>query len=124
MQGKEPEATLRIPPRTVPADVHRGVYATQIQELTTGTETMLDFIMVAPATYDVDESGRLDFGTVQLRSEVVARVIVPSPLLTNFVRNYLRGHPDVLEPESVDAQGDRDGSESSVANEGDGLQGI
>lgn len=123
MQREEVQVTLRIPPRTVPADVQRGVYATQILELTTSTETILDFVMVAPTRYDVDESGRMAPDTVELLSEVVARVIMPPHLLAQFVRNYIQGHPNLFEAGPVDEQEGRGDSETRAAEQRGDLSG-
>jgi hypothetical protein len=106
-----PVVTLKVPNRVIPESMFRGVYATQIQQLSTQRDSIIDFSSVTPASYDVDDSGKLALDSIRLHAEVVARVIVPTEILNEFIRSYVRSNPAALQVPHLGAEDGEDGED-------------
>jgi len=112
MSEVEGTISVKVPPRIVPDELARGVYAMQMQQITTLSETILDFSSVTPVNYDTNEAGELNPDTFSIRAELVSRVIVPSRLLAEFIHSFIRAHPQVLQDIRVTDSGNGGGGES------------
>jgi hypothetical protein len=105
----ESQATVeaRIPQKAIPESLVLGVYANTIQQLSTESETILDFSIVLPAQYVVSAAGKVQDLTVT--HQLVARVLIATPKFIEFLRSVVANNPELLETQ-------RDTAESSDTN--------
>ena len=85
----------RIPPPVFAPGVVEGVYANQIQEISTDNETFLDFRYVVPSSYQLNDTGMLE--NIEVQNTVVARIILPRQLLATFLMNGMRSNPHLVD---------------------------
>src|SRR5438128_526687 len=98
--------TLQAGPPKVPPELLHGVFANAIQSFGAGNEVILDFSLIVPTQFRVDEQGNM--ADVKLSHTVVARVVVPGPVLAEWMGKV---GPRFLE--SMAASGEADTTEDS-----------
>ena len=74
--------------------VFPGVYSNEIQQFQTMNETVVDFQLISPSSYEYDQA--LQMSNPDIGRTIVARVIVPNPVFERFVAAYIVNHPDFL----------------------------
>lgn len=95
MNERQVKVETLIPPKAIPESLALGVYANTIQQLSTGSETILDFSIVLPAQYIVSEAGKVQDLTIT--HQLVARVLIATPKFIEFMRNVAANNPEILE---------------------------
>jgi hypothetical protein len=104
---REVQVETQIPPKAVPESLVLGVYANTIQQLSTESETILDFSIVLPAQYALSAAGKVQDLTVT--HQLVARVLISTPKFIEFLRSAVASNSGLL-------QSQPDTTESSDTN--------
>jgi hypothetical protein len=85
----EPDGAVlvRIPDRAITPEIARGTYVNHAQSLNTGTEVVIDFSLVLPETWKIDDA--LNVTSVDLMNPVLARIVMPAEAFNLFVQHYV-----------------------------------
>jgi hypothetical protein len=84
---------VQIPPRHSQTNLLTGIYANQAVQMSSVTETILDFGLVIPDEVRVNDAGRVT--DVTLIHELVARVLMPTSQFNAFVLAYVRNNAEI-----------------------------
>lgn len=96
---KAPGARLFPIMPVMSAETALGIYANGASLIQNRIETVLDFSRATPGTIDmsIGPEAATQSAVAGLQNQIVARLILPTPIWEEFLRAYLRDHPEITE---------------------------